>query len=211
MLALGHLVFSMRVTSVMVPVGLYFLILGLLNTRQHPQLLTARRDYALLAGALSPLLLIPAVMLLGQSFWAMLGAGGLVAAGGLLLVPRGPRWVVYNLSLPCAQAMISGVLVRLGWQFDHSGQSFRLGAGGMIRLGAFPLLRNITIQMTGATEAQATEFEAELSRAMSHSHARHSPAMAALLLAAATMLVIPVTLVAPRAGEVVAILSDMLK
>ncbi|MCE5326997.1 MAG: hypothetical protein LLG01_11355 [Planctomycetaceae bacterium] len=211
MLALGHLVFSMRVTSIMVPVGLYFLILGLLNTRQHPQLLTARRDYALLAGALSPLLLIPASMLLGQSFWAVLGAAGLLAAGGLLLVPRGPRWVVYNLSLPCARGMIRNVLDRLEWAFDGEGESFRLGGGGAVRLGAFPLLRNITIHMTGVSEAQVRDFEEALSLAMSHSPARHSPAMAALLLAATVMLVVPVTLVAPRAGEVVAILSDLLK
>ena len=37
---------SMRIVTVVMPVAVYFLILGLLNSRRHPQLLTGRRDFA---------------------------------------------------------------------------------------------------------------------------------------------------------------------
>ncbi|MGB2822184.1 MAG: hypothetical protein WBF17_14465, partial [Phycisphaerae bacterium] len=50
---------SLRIATVVVPVALYFLVLGLLNSRPRPQLLRGRRDFALLIVALSPLFVLP--------------------------------------------------------------------------------------------------------------------------------------------------------
>ena len=38
----------LRLVTVLIPMGMYFLLLGLLNSHQHPQLLSGRRDFTLL-------------------------------------------------------------------------------------------------------------------------------------------------------------------
>jgi len=58
-LSTGQLSASLRVAAVVVPVAVYFLVLGLLNSRRHPQLLRARRDFLLLIAALCPLFVLP--------------------------------------------------------------------------------------------------------------------------------------------------------
>ena len=55
---------TVRVATVVVPVAVYFLILGLLNSRRRPQMLSGRLDFALMITALSPLFLVPAVFTL---------------------------------------------------------------------------------------------------------------------------------------------------
>ena len=85
MLAMGQLDVSQRMATVVVPVALYFLALGLLNSRRCPQLLRGRRDFALLIVALCPLFVCPALGWV-QSTAAALGLLALAGASAFALL-----------------------------------------------------------------------------------------------------------------------------
>ena len=207
----GHLALSVRLTVVVVPVALYFLVLGLLNTRRHPQLLSARTDFCLLCGALAPLFVVPALGFVGCGPLAVTGLLGLAAAVGLMLMPRGRQWVVYNLSVSDARRAVGRALEHLGQPFDADGNVFRLAGGCEIHLSGFGLLRNVSIRIVTENAACAGEIERKLSDLLGGMCIAARPSMVAMLLVATAMLVVPLTLVAGRAGEIVAILSDFLK
>lgn len=212
MLGLENLAMSLRVTVVVLPVAFYFLILGLLNSRRHPQLLPAKRDFALLVGAFCPLFVLPLAEHLAR--WPIVG---LVAAGALVacimaLAPRGPSWVIYNLRPELTQRAISRALDRLSLTFQVYGGVFYVQNGqAIIQVRAFPLLNNVSVRLKPASRKLAARFERALGQTLATEPAQTSPATAALLLVATAMMVVPVTLVAGRAGEIVRIITDLIK
>lgn len=212
MLGLENLAMSLRVTVVVLPVAFYFLILGLLNSRSHPQLLPAKRDFALLVGAFCPLFVLPLADYLVH--WPIVG---LVAAGGLVaciaaLAPRGASWVIYNLRPELTQRAISRALARLGLTFQVHGGVFYVQNGQMtVQVRAFPLLNNVSVRLRPCGRQLAARFESALGQTLAAEPAQTSPATAALLLVATAMMVVPVTLVAGRAGEIVRIIGDLIK
>ncbi len=212
MLGLENLAMSLRVTVVVLPVAFYFLILGLLNSRRHPQLLPAKRDFALLVGAFCPLFILPLAEHLAR--WPIVG---LVAAGALVacimaLAPRGPSWVIYNLRPELAQHAISRALDRLGLTFQvHGGVFYAENAQAIVQVRAFPLLNNVSVRLRPAGRKLAARFEKALGQTLATEPAQTSPATAALLLVATAMMVVPVTLVAGRAGEIVRLIGDLIK
>ena len=74
---------SAEIATVVVPVAVYFLVLGLLNSRPHPQLLSGRLDFALLTAAISPLFAVPVLRYFGISLLSVATAVAL----GLYLYP----------------------------------------------------------------------------------------------------------------------------
>jgi len=200
-----------RVATVVVPVAIYFLVLGLLNSRRHPQLLTGRRDFALLIAALSPLFALPALSLIGVSLPSVVGVVAAVAAGILLLAPKGGSWVVYNIPPDQARRAIDSALDQAGMPHSPAGRGFRLhGGNGFVQVSDFPLLRNVSIRLRGADEQLARRFEERLGRIVAGLEAETSPMAVALLLVATAMLVAPLSMVAHRAGEIVRLLTDLL-
>jgi asparagine N-glycosylation enzyme membrane subunit Stt3 len=187
---MGHLPelsVSLRIATVVVPVALYFLILGLLNSRRRPQLLRGRRDFALLIVALSPLFVLPVL------HWS------------------GGSWVIYNVTPSQAVRAVGDALRAAG--LDSSGRdgAFDLtGRAATVQVSPFPLLRNVSIRMTGTDRRASGRFEAALARQLGGISAETTPMAMALLLVAAAMLVAPLAMVAPRAGEIVRILTGML-
>jgi hypothetical protein len=202
---------SLRITTVVVPVALYFLILGLLNSRPCPQLLRGRRDFALLLVALGPLFALP-VLCWVQNVYVALGVLAAAAAVAFALVaPPAASWVIYNIAPAEAVRMVGEALAAAQLAFDREGGVFRLAGGqATVRLSAFPLLRNVSVRMTGADRALARCFEAALARRLHALPVETTPMAMALLLVAAAMLVAPLAIVAPRAGEIVRILTGML-
>ncbi len=202
---------TFRITTVVAPVAVYFLILGLLNTRRRPQLLTGRTDFFLLVVALSPLLMIPAVGVLGLSTLGTLLAAAAVGAVVYFLAPRGRTWVIYNLPPRRARQAVLAALRRIGMDADEQGGRIRLPAGGSLELGGFALLRNVSIRMDRADAGVSREFEAALARELGGVDVEPSPAAVALLLVATAMLVAPMALVAHEAPEIVRFLGDLLQ
>jgi len=202
---------SLQMAAVVVPVSLYFLVLGLLNTRRRPQLLRARRDFAMLIVALGPLLACPLISWVSHSPAAVaVVAAGVIAA---LLGLRPPRasWVVYNITPAEAIDAVTRSLERSGLSFgrDEGEQIFRLPAGS-VELSSFPLLRNVSIRMTGCDDRAVGLFEQALAGRIELLSAQTTPMAMAMLLVATAMLVAPLVMVAPKAVEIVRILTGML-
>jgi len=210
MIGIGDLGLSLRTIMVVVPVALYFLVLGLLNSRPRPQLLRGRRDFLLLVMALGPVFAMPVLHWVQDPWPGLAAAAAAVACGLVVLAPPAASWVVYNIP-PAAAARIVGEALRaagLTPAQDHG--AFRLSDGAEVHLSAFPFLRNVSIRMTGAPPGAAERFERALAERIEAVPAETTPMAMALLLVAAAMLVAPLAMAAPQAGEIVRILTGML-
>ena len=210
MTASGNLEMTVRVATVVVPVALYFLILGLLNTRRTPQILGGRLDFGLLIAAMSPLLIVPVLHAVGVSAASVAAACGVMACGILLLAPRGQTWVVYNVSEGEAERAVASALRALGCTWRQSGGVFSIDGGGeTVRVTHFPLLRNVSVRFDGG-EVRGAAFARVLARALARVPAEPSVMAVALLVMAMVMMVAPLAMMANQAGEIVRIVTGML-
>jgi len=201
----------LQIAAVVAPVSLYFLVLGLLNTRNRPQMLRARLDLAMLVGALSPLVVCPLLSWAGPSYLAMAAA----AAGGVttvwLLSPARASWVIYNITPAEALDAVANALQRAGLTFQRrQGEQTFLLPGGQVELSSFSLLRNVSIRLTGCDLRTAHLFEQALAGRIWLLSAQTTPMAMAMLLVATAMLVAPLAMVAPRAVEIVRLLTGLL-
>jgi hypothetical protein len=206
-----HLIMPLRIATVVIPVALYFLILGFLNTRRCPQLLTGRRDFALLVVAMSPLFVLPALETFGVSPLSLfLGVVGVIAFIWIL-GPRGRTWVIYNIPLNRANKIVFDALVSLGLEVCSREGGFDLpGEDATVDISGFSLLRNVSLHLKGGSDGLARQLDTELTRTLCVVRAEVSHMAVAMLLVGVAMLVAPLTLVARQAAEIVRILTDLL-
>jgi len=199
------------VITVVVPVAIYFLILGLLNSRKSPQLLTGLEDSLLLVGC-GVLLAVPTIL----SFF---GATGLAITIGLAVVgtaaclfrSRSRVWVIYNLPAVCADKLVEDVLKAMGKPFIRDGDQFLLAGNGRVEVSSFALLRSVSVRLHECDEQLRRQFGEILGRATARMSAETSPGAMALLLVAMAMLVAPLTVAAHKAGEIARFISDLLQ
>jgi len=206
---MDQLALSMRLATVVVPVAVYFLILGVLNSRPRPQLLSGRHDFALLLGALSPLLILPAASFFGIGATAIIVVAA-IAAAWTLSRTRTTRWVIYNIQIEQARSAVADALRSMGFDGAAVNGGFSLPGKAFVEIGAFPLLRNVSVRMHGGDKALAGRFAGELWRALSAMEAPTSPMAVSLLLVATAMMVAPLALAAQRVPELVRILTDLM-
>jgi len=213
MLCTEYFGLTIRLATVVVPIAVYFLVLGLLNSRKHPQLLSSRQDMLLLIMTLSPLVLIPLLDYFGATSWyAIVAAVGGVAVGIRLLVPEGNAWVIYNLPPDQARRAIGRTLQSMGISLDVTGGQFLLpDRQATVQVSGSPLLRNTSIRLRGASRQFARRFEQRLGMTVADMSAQTPSSAIALLLVATAMLVAPLAMVAPRAGEIVRLLTGLLE
>ncbi len=203
--------FGMQIAAVVVPVAVYFLVLGLLNSRRHPQLLSGRQDFCLLMAALSPIFVLPVVHYAGVSLWSVFGSAAAVALAVALLAPRGRSWVIYNMPLDEAQEMISDALGATGLHPRRTANGIEIeDDDAFVEVGGFALLRNVSVRLRGGSGELARRIEAELSQRLRSAPAETSPMTTAMLLVATAMLVLPMTLVAQHIPELARILTNLL-
>ena len=202
---------GVQIATVVVPVALYFLVLGLLNTRRRPQLLRGRVDFILLLTALSPLVICPLAAWVGASTPVLAAAGAAALAAIWLLSPSQASWVIYNITAAEALDAVERTLDRTGMNFRHRPEerTFHL-ADGQIELSGFSLLRNVSLRMTGCDARSAHLFERALAKQVRTLNAETTPMAMAMLLVATAMLVAPLAIVAPKAVELVRILTGLL-
>lgn len=200
---------SFRIATIVVPVAMYFLLLGLLNTRRCPQLLTGRQDFALLTVALSPLLLQPAVAIFGGGAQAALIAAGAIGLSIWLLAPRGHNWVIYNISLSDARKLVTRSLIDAGLDPQDLGRRLDCGGGTFLELSSFPALRNVSLRCLGGTDETWQAFAHALHGRLERREVVPSPMAVALLLVATAMIVAPLVMMAQEAPEIVRMLADL--
>jgi len=202
---------SLHLAAIVVPVALYFLILGLLNSRRHPQLLTGRRDFALLFGALSPLFVVPAVSYMGASPLGTLIVIAAIAAGVALVLPRRHAWVIYNLPADRAVETIEAALGEANLYPVATQRGFKLQENNaFLEIAAFPLLNNVSLRLRDGDVSLARQVEASLASQLARTTTDTSPMAMSLLLVATVMLVAPLAMVAPRVPEIVRLLTGLL-
>ena len=220
MIGFGNLAVSFRVTVVVLPVAFYFLVLGLLNSRKNPQLLSGRFDFSLLAGAFSPMFILPAVEYFGGSLAAAAAFVGILSVCLIVLAPRGRKWVIYNLHPRRAFRVVAQCLDDMNLAYRMERGVFRLDDGLIVQVRVFPLLRNVSICMRDSSVCNscvsnnselAHRFEKMLCRSLANELVPTSPATVALLLVATAMMVLPLTLMASQASQLARILGDLLK
>jgi len=206
-----HLSVQLHIATVIVPAGVYFLILGLLNTRRRPQLLTARRDFALLIVALAPIFVLPILSYVGVSVASVGLAVGAVAAIIFLLGPSKGTWVIYNIPLEDARSAVERALVGMDLDIAPSVRGWRIvNPRAKVELSGFPLLQNVSIRIRTRDAQLAGQFESRLSAVLSSLQYEARPMAVMMLLVAAGMLVAPLAMAAREAGEIVRILTDLL-
>ena len=223
MLGLEQLTFPLRLTAIVLPVALYFLVLGLLNSRKHPQLLTSRQDFVLLMTTMSPLLLVPAMGLL-EGVWAVGVASAVLGGLGALLLTdrRGDQWVIYNVSQAEAVGVMNRCLARLGvtakpvaagLEFvETSGDGAAGGCGEtrvVLEIRPFPLLRNVSLRLRNATPHLTRQFRDELARQLAAMESPTTPMAMSLLIVATAMMIAPLAMAVQKAPELVRLLTDL--
>jgi hypothetical protein len=203
---------SVQVAAVVVPVAAYFLVLGLLNSRPHPQLLRGRRDFAVLVAALCPLFVLPMLAWMSSSPAGIAAGAGAGAVVILVLAPPRRSWVLYNITVTQAREAVDGALRAAGIVCRKQGRTFFLGEDeAKLTLAAFPLLRNVSLRLEGQAAAElAGRFEAALERRLAGVAVKTAPMAMALLLVATAMLAAPLAMVAPRVPEIVRLISGIL-
>jgi len=207
----GQITATTEIAAVVVPVAIYFLVLGLLNSRRSPQLLSGKQDFVLLIVALSPLFVIPMLHHWEPSLATVLAGVGIVGGGIAVLVPRGHTWVIYNLPARQGRDAVAQALRSMGVDFQTDAIGFRLSDGnGLVYVSPFPLLRNVSVRLVGTPGDFAARFEAALSGVLSGRAVVTSPMAVSLLLVATAMLVAPLALMAQRVPEIVRLLTHLL-
>jgi len=201
-----------RLTTVVVPVALYFLLLGVLNSRKHPQLLTGRRDFALLIGALCPLVVLPVLSAVGVSVAAVGLCAVAVVGGVLVLAPPKGTWVLYNIPAEEARDAVDAALGRMGIRRQAREDGFRLpDCHAVVQISSFPLLRNVSVRLRGGDDELLGRFSRELGAGLARIEAPTSPMAVSLLLVATAMLVAPLGMMAHQAEQIVRLLTDLLQ
>ncbi len=201
---------SLRIATVVVPVSLYFLLLGLLNSRRHPQLLSGRQDFALLMVALSPLAFGPAMHYLNGGLWMVPACVVLLIGGIWALAPRGRVWVIYNLPLSSARQTVIDAFEAMGRCSCNTVRGVEVEQGkAFVEFSSFPLLRNVSLRLVGGDEDLWRTFESHLSLRLKSIETTPSPMAVSLLLIATAMIVAPMALMVHHAPEIVRILTDL--
>ena len=212
MIASDYFGTQMHLATVVAPVAAYFLILGLLNSRKHPQLITGRQDIVLLAVALSPALILPLADCLGGAALAMLAAAlAALAVGALARGTSGGSYVVYNLTHKQAQQALERALSRMGIRSDCQGRRINLpDHDAYLEVSSFALLRNVSIRMRQGNPQLCRRLAAQLGDVLGGIEAQTSSMAVGLLIVATALLLTPLVTVVHRAPEIVRILTDLL-
>ncbi len=212
MTGIADIAISGRLATMTVPVAVYFLILGLLHTRRHPQMLTGRVDFTVLIASLSPLVFLPVMSHLRGSPLAAVIVAASVAGAILLLSPGGRSWVVYNISPYAARDAVAAALGAMEVDFARWADGFIADAGRItVTIEAFPLLRNATIRLTGGDGTFARSFQDALARRLKAMECQTSPMAISMLLVAVVMLAAPLAMMAQDAPQIVRLLTDLLQ
>jgi hypothetical protein len=205
---------TIMVSAVALPAALYFLLIGVLNSRTTPQLVRGRTDFICLTVAFSPMFALPLLQAVGASAISVVVVlGAIVAATAALAPPRRGNWVIYNTALDDAMASAEQALSEMDRPFRRDGRRLRLTDGDLtVRLSSIPLLRNVSIQLEGpADEGFSGRFEARLADRLGAVPAGATPMASAFLMIATALLAAPLALAADRMPEMVRLLTDLVR
>ena len=143
-----EVVFVLQLSLTLGPLAIYFLGLGLVNSRAHPCVVNARGDFLVLSIAVFPVIIWPVIVLveLGQLWFA---AGVVFVLSGLfywMLPGRDAGWVIYNIDPGLCKRVLEEACGKLGWTVEESNNELHIKPVGLlISFSTLPWLRNVTL------------------------------------------------------------------
>ncbi len=199
-----------------VPIALYFLALGLVNSHARPFLITARTDFVTLSCALMPILLWPVPTFVGSGMtWVLLV--GLVLVVGLfvwILTNIGTGLVIYNIDESCCHRILNDAIRAAGFKGRWTKDTWRDDAGSIaIHFRKFALLRNVTLHIEADSPTIAKCFPplaAELDRRLATVAQLPSTRGACLVLVGVALMILPMWMVGRHIHDIVEAMSSLL-
>ncbi len=198
------------------PIALYFLVLGLVNSHARPFLITARTDFVTLSCALMPILLWPLPTFVGSGMtWLLIV--GLVFAAGLfvwMLKTAGTGFVIYNIDQSCCRRILDGAIRATGFKGRWTDDTWQDDAGLVaIHVRKFALLRNITLHIETDDPAAAKrlpQFAAELDRRLATIAQLPSTRGVCLVIIGVALMILPMWMVGRHIHDIVEAVSNIL-
>jgi hypothetical protein len=179
---------SLPLWAAVLPLGGYLAALGWLHLRRRPAVVAGAWDLAVLAAAVSGLVLAGPLALvqpvLGTAPWSvamLLVVFVLVVAAGVLAMR--PRLVIYNITVEQLRPVLAEVVGRLDASARWAGESVMLPARGIqLLVDGHGLARSVSVVAVGRrTSGEAwSEFSRRLRRALRSLPVRRNPWGAAL-------------------------------
>lgn len=162
----AHAINALLLIAYIVPIAVYFLFLGLVNSHARPYLVSSRTDFIALTCVLAPLLIapIPTLAASGLLWLLAIGAGVLAWVFFAMLPAADAGWVIYNISASRGRAVVDACLRELGWFGTWDDNAWH-GDAGRLYVTALPVLRNVSVHLEFAG-AQAPRRTADLARAI---------------------------------------------
>ncbi len=175
-----------RLTLALGPAAIYLLLLGTINLSRRPLLVSGGRDFAVLALAVTGMLIVgpfelflpPAtVARYGPYVWVMvLMFYGLCVAMGILMLR--PRLVIYNISADKLRPILADVVARLDGDARWAGDSLVLpNLGVQLSVDSFRPMRNVSLKSVGGNQDLRgwRRLEQRLAAALSQEQVSRSP------------------------------------
>ena len=178
------------------PVAIYLMLLGMLNFSRRSFLVSGTRDVAVLALAVSGLLIIGPVELffpegvlvrLGRSAGALL-LGFYIALYGLSLVlvllMLRPRLVIYNIAADQLRPILAETVEQLDPAARWAGDSLALpGLGVQLHVDSYASMRNVSLISAGPNQDYAgwRRLESALALALARVEVKRNPRGISLL------------------------------
>jgi hypothetical protein len=192
-----------RLAISLVPLAAYALVLGMINLRRSPFLVSGGCDLAALGVALSGLMFVGPLELfrpdaataeLGNFVWLALLALYWLTVLLAVLISR-PRLVIYNASLEELRPTLAEVAARLDPDARWAGNHLSLpGLGVQLHLESFDIMRNVSLAASGSRQSVDgwRRLAGELTEPLRRLRVKSNPRAVGLLLAATLLLVISV-------------------
>ncbi len=140
------------------PLGVYLMVVGTVNLRRRPMLVSGTSDFAAITIALSGLvvagpmeLFMPEVALaqFGPYIWLLLISFYVLCVALIVLLAR-PRLVVYNVSMRQLRPLLTEVAQGLDAEARWAGDSLAMpGLGVQLHLEPFATMRNVSLLAVG--------------------------------------------------------------
>ncbi len=215
--SIDQVVFVLEVMLALGPLAVYFLALGLVNSQARPCLVRARADFALLAIAFVPVIIVPVAALVEHG-WLWPAAGVVVGVTALffgMLPGRGAGWVIYNVDPSQCRRLLQRACRRLGWTAeDRGGQLHVAQADLIVSLSAVPWLRNATVRVRSVTGVPCGSAGERLIRALGQEIRQEtmlpSSTGASLVVIGAMLLGIPMWYLLHHMGAIVEVVRQIL-
>ena len=144
------------------PIAMYLVLLGLINLRRRPYVLTGTRESLLVGLALAGLVVVGPIELFfpqqaanrfGHYVWPLLAMFYTLLLCLWILLGR-PRLIVYNVSSAQLRAVLSEAAIKLDADARWAGDSLALPQMNVqLHLEVFDWMRNVTLVSTGGDQS----------------------------------------------------------